>query len=392
MKIAVICSNDLSKTGGIQKLSVAMHTKMLERGHESVLVSFHPQHKVDIPHTKFFGQGKYVFVNQTSTEVSTLDLKEIEKLTKYFEDEHFDYICIHHPYAPLLGLTVSNLKTKSIKVGWFHATLTHDYYRVLATPLTFALSGWLREKLDGFIAVSQSAYKTWKDTLNGNSIVMPVGVYLDQYQQAPKLDLGKDLNILFVGRLDQRKGVLDAIQVLALVRKHQPAKLWIIGAGPDHQKAQALAEELGVSKDIVFLGKVSEQKLPSYYKSADVYISPSHGGESLGIVLLEAMAAGTPVVAYANEGYRCVLGKSPWKHSLVPTENVSMLAKAVLEITQDQELHRKLVTWQNQQVKEYDWDYLIDQFVDYLLTLHKHPSKTKTQESLPEQMSTLFPY
>lgn len=370
MKIAIVCPNDLAKKGGVQNLSVQMHQHLSMRGHESILISIRPSRSLSLKNVKYFGAGTPVFVNETASEIAWEGVRDLGLIKDYLDKQKFDVVCIHHPYAPFLSLDIINF-SKSLNIGWFHTTMAKDLLDQALDFLKAPVGIWLKEKLQGFIAVSSSVFNSWPDIFTKTEgIVLPVGVDVAKFENAKRKVLPGKLNLLFVGRLDERKGVLDAINATQLVlNSGVDANLLIVGDGPDKEKAVSLVSGLGLDRKISFLGAVEDTELKSLYKSADVYIAPSLGGESLGIVLLEAMAAGTPTVAYANEGYKFTLSGSPWKGSLVKVGLVEGLAKSILELVVDKNLRRKVVEWEREKVRSFDWEKITDRFLEYARSL-----------------------
>jgi phosphatidylinositol alpha-mannosyltransferase len=180
----------------------------------------------------------------------------------------------------------------------------------------------------------------------------------------PEFDDGRP-NILFVGRPEKRKGVGYLLRAYPHIKDAFPgARFIVVGAGDwSDSPYRAYIERHGM-RDIVVVGRVSDESLPRYYRSAHVFCSPAVQGESFGIVLLEAMAAGLPVVASDIEGYRQLLTDER-EGLMVPPRNAEALANAVCSILQDHELARRLGAAGLETAALYSWQRVADQILDF---------------------------
>jgi phosphatidylinositol alpha-mannosyltransferase len=365
MKIAVVCPSDLSKLGGVQNVVFGTTKGLLKLGHTVKIISIKPVKKVGGIDVSYFGSGLPIKMDGTFAEMSFEDPEESRHFKKYLNKERFDLVCVHAPHIPMLCWEALYYST-SVNIGWFHTTMDEEVEATF-NLVERGLSAWLKSKMKGYIAVSPSVYKEWNYIFNDDKgIIIPNGVDIKRFRTAGKLNLGPQFNILFVGRLDERKGVFEAIKMMPIVLKEIPSKLWIVGDGEQRSEAESLVETLGIQKYVTFVGRVNDEDLPRYYRSADVYCAPSLGGESFGIVLIEAMAAETPVIAYANVGYKYPMEGNPWKGSLVRVGSYKGLAKSILEIANSNHLRKKVVEWQNKKVEEYDWDKIVGRFLEYV--------------------------
>jgi phosphatidylinositol alpha-mannosyltransferase len=218
------------------------------------------------------------------------------RVRRWIHDGHFDVLHAHSPETLSLSL-LAMMNARGPMVATFHAANPRS--RVLAllqSPLQ-----WQMEKLSGRIAVSPAARKTIVEHLGGDAVVIPNGVHVSRYANAEPLDgwPGNDGALGFVGRVDEpRKGLAVLLQAFAELRRTRPG-LRLLIAGPGE-----LAE---VPDGVHWLGQVSDEMKARVYRSVDVFVAPNIGGESFGIILLEAMAAGTPIVASDLDAFRRVL-------------------------------------------------------------------------------------
>jgi phosphatidylinositol alpha-mannosyltransferase len=286
------------------------------------------------------------------------------RIRQLLREEAFDIIHLHEPFAGVLTFSMLGLANPatSVTIGTFHTYRGTRLYRVGGKRL---LTPYFR-KLNGRIAVSVPAHQFISRTFPGQYEIIPNGIQVDDFTRAkpfPHLQDGM-INLLFVGRLEKRKGLKYLLGAYSRLKWDWPKlRLLVVGPGkPDYDSYRIISERN--LKDVVFLGRVSDEDKARYYKSAHVYCSPATGRESFGIVLLEAMAAGTPVVATSIEGYSSVITNSV-EGLLVPPKNDEALANAIGRLLRDQELRRRLITNASEKVQDYRWDRVAARVLDY---------------------------
>ena len=235
-------------------------------------------------------------------------------------------------------------------------------YQLLRHPIKM-----FDRELNGRIAVSNAAKEFIAQYFPGDYRIIPNGVDIDCFN--PKAEMISELadgsfNILFVGRMDPRKGLNYLISALPLIKKKiKNARLIVVGGGSLNMFYKSQAELPG-QKDIIFVGKVSYDDLPKHYRTADVYCSPATGGESFGIVLIEAMATGTPVVASDIEGYRDVL--TDQKEGLFcENRNPDDIAAKIIQLAQDPKLRKKMGEQGIKTANKYAWSKVVKKIEAY---------------------------
>jgi len=178
------------------------------------------------------------------------------------------------------------------------------------------------------------------------------------------------LCILFVGRLEQRKGLGYLLNACAKIKNSlHNSRLIIVGPGTMlRHRYEKLVEEMGLTDNVVFVGFVPSNELPSYYRSADIFCAPATGGESFGIILLEAMACGKPVVATNIQGYASVLANGE-EGLLVPPRDEKSLADALLSLLNDKNLRLKMGAKGRTKAEKYSWPNISQQVMDYYNSL-----------------------
>ncbi len=291
------------------------------------------------------------------------------QVKRVLQRESFDIIHLHEPFIPLLCLSCL-IESETLNVGTFHACHERSLGYWLGQPIMRSLG----PKLSGKIAVSQPALNYIRRYLPADYRIIPNGVDTEHFKpEGPLCDDYNDgkLNILFVGRLEERKGVDDLIHACAIVRKDFPDFRLII-AGPGlklRYQYELLAKRL-IPDQAVFTRFVPFDELPRYYRTADIFCSPANSGESFGIVLLEAMASGKPVVATSIPGYSSVMTHGQEGLLATPRDRRS-IANALLTLIHDKQLRLKMAHNGLVTAEKYSWENVSRQVMDYYLSLAK---------------------
>jgi phosphatidylinositol alpha-mannosyltransferase len=226
--------------------------------------------------------------------------------------------------------------------------------------------GRYASRLHGRIAVSAAARHFIDRYFPGDYKVIPNGVDVDRFARAVPVGRWEDgtRNILFVGRLEPRKGLLDLLKAYRILRSTGcSCRLLIIGTGPQEREARryVLTRKL---PSVEFLGRVDDDEKAALYRNADVFVSPATGRESFGIVLLEAMAAGTPVVCSDIHGYKGVVRRGR-EGLLVPPRNPKALAAAVLQLFADPAAAARMGAAGQERARTYSWEQVTLKVEDY---------------------------
>lgn len=274
-------------------------------------------------------------------------------ITKVLEQEQPDIIHVMMPYSPLMsGRVIKRSRKTSAVVVTFHiypsGPLTSLGSRVLRVIQYFSI-----KKIDARLAVSRPAADFAKQAFKIDAKIVPNMVDIAN-KVALKQPDPKSKQIVFMGRLVNRKGCAELIKAFALLLKRIPdAQLSICGKGPERKKLETLTRKLGINNSVKFQGYISEADKPRILGEANIACYPSLYGESFGIVLVEAMAYGAGVVLGGdNPGYRSVLADQP--KTLINPKDTEEFALRLQELLEDQQLASKLHVWQTEHVKQFD--------------------------------------
>ncbi len=357
MRIGMVCPYSFDVPGGVQSHVLQLAEVMQARGHTvSVLAPSSPH--VQLP-DYVVSAGKAVPIPYNGS-VARLQFSPMVhgKVRRWLVDGDFDVLHLHEPNAPSLSMWALRVAEGPI-VATFHTSTT----RSLTLSVFQGLLRPLHEKIVGRIAVSDLARRWQMEALGSDAVEIPNGVDVAAIADAPRLDgyprPGK--TVLFLGRYGEpRKGMTVLLGALPKLVQHFPnVEVLVVGRGD----ADELREAAGaLARHLRFLGQVDDAGKASALRSADVYCAPNMGGESFGIVLVEAMAAGTAVVASDLHAFRRVL-RDGAVGCLVPVGDGAALADGLIDLLRDDAVRRRYIDEGRRAVGRYDWSVVADQIM-----------------------------
>jgi phosphatidylinositol alpha-mannosyltransferase len=326
LEIALLCPYNLHRPGGVQGQVMGLARALRDLGHLATVVA--PADGTDpvsgIPPDALVAVGRTVDVVSNGSVVplsfSPLAWWRAGSLLRHGP---FDVLHLHEPLAPGPGWAAICTAPQPL-VGTFHRSGDSDAYRLLAP-----IARWAGSRLDARCAVSNAAQATATRALGGTYEIVGNGVEVERFSEAePWPTTGP--TVLFVGRHERRKGLGVVLHAYARARRERGLPpgtvLWVAGVGPE---TDALREQFPEDSGLAWLGRVSDEELTARLVGAHVLVAPALGGESFGVILLEAMAARTAVIASAIPGYSEVLANHG---RLVPPGDVGAWAQALSEV------------------------------------------------------------
>ena len=363
MKIAMVSPYDFTWPGGVTAHVTQLARELGRSGHEVQVLAPHSPSRTNVDVEQFIPLGRSVpLPSGGSTARVCLSWWLYPKVRAILEREQFDIVHLHEPMAPILPLCVLEV-SNSVNVGTFHASYSHQRLYTMTHPI---IKRWHR-RLHGTIAVSPAAYRYAHQAFPAEYKIIPNGIDVDHFALNvapwPQYQDGKT-NILFVGRLEKRKGLRYLLEAYSKLKWEKPdTRLLVVGPGRPDKESFEIIGARGL-RDVELVGKVSYEDLPRYYASADIFCSPATGAESFGIVLLEAMAAGKPIVASNIEGYSGIISHGQ-QGLLVPRKNSEELATSLSLLIENPELAGRMGARGNQMVQKYRWAVVASQVEDY---------------------------
>ncbi len=364
MKICMVSDNYYPYVGGIAEHVYFLANELRKRGHVVKVLTARIGGRMmevmdEVPgeeHVKRIGRGLVIRSNKSFARICVA-WRPVAQIRKYLDEERFDVVHVHGSLAPTLPMATIEA-SHALNVVTFHAG--HDQ------SLGYALfRSFLRPYFDavqGLIAVSETARESCAKYFPGPYRIIPNGIDLNFFRpdagSVPSLNSGRP-RILFVGRFEPRKGLKHLLSAMPKIVKHVPdVELVVVGTGllGYSYKSYLIPE---VQKHVQWVGLVQNEERPKYYASCDVYCSPATGQESFGIVLLEAMASGKPVVASDIDGYRSVMTNGR-EGLLVPPCDPPALAEAIAKVLLDREAARAFGENGLTRAQEFSWPRLAE--------------------------------
>ncbi len=363
VKIALVSPYDYAAFGGVSKHITNLAVQFVQLGHEVHIIapcSGGAAIEAPVPLHRL-GTPVSIPANGSVARISA-GARLGGEVKQILRSVGFDIVHLHEPLLPALPLAVLRA-SRATNVGTFHAYRQSSAAYLYGKPLLW----YFYRRLHGKIAVSNCARDFVAQRFPGDYRVIPNGIDRDRYTRAyppiPWMNNGRP-TVLFVGRLEKRKGLSYLMRAWGLVTREFPdAQLVVVGGGRGLQHYRSFVNARGVD-NIVFTGMVSDEDLPRYYQSAQVFCAPSTGQESFGIVLLEAMAAGTPIVATSNPGYREVVTHGR-EGLLVPPKDAESLAGALIHLLADPGLRARLAEEGRRTSERYAWPRVAAEVLQY---------------------------
>lgn len=322
MRIGLLCPYSLSVPGGVQGQVLGLAREYRRRGHETRVLA-----PCDGPPPELYvtplGSSVPTASNGSIAPIAP-DIPAQLRTIRALWDEDFDVLHLHEPFVPGPTVTASLLKPAPL-VGTFHAAGSQPAYTVLAP-----LAEWFGERLDVRVAVSEAARSMVQGPVTGRIDVLFNGIEYRRFATAQPWPTDKPA-IFFMGRHEPRKG-LDVL-LAALSEIPDDIAVWVGGSGPDTEELRQRHPDGRVE----WLGRIDDEERDRRMAAASVFCAPALGGESFGVILLEAMAAGAPVVASAIPGYAKVATTPDGVEAaaLVEPGNATALAAAVRRLLAD---------------------------------------------------------
>lgn len=358
MRIGLVCPYAWDVPGGVQAHVRDLASQLRLRGHD-VSVLAPAEDDDDLPDF-VVSAGRPVSIPYNGS-IAKLMLGPVSatRVRRWIKHGGFDVVHAHEPAAPSVSMVACWFARGPLVVT--HHTSTEKSRAMTAFEPALATA---MEKASIRIAVSEAARTTVEEHLGRTAVIVPNGVDVDVFSSAQPLPPNPEgrSRIVFLGRIDeQRKGLavlLEAMEILAA--KDIRPELMVAGPGDSAAVIKDLHDTIAGQVEV--LGAVSEEHKRSLLKSADIFVAPNLGGESFGIILIEAMAAGAPVLASDLDAFATVLqqGEAGW---LFPVGDAAALAVEIESLLVDPTLRAELAARGRKRADDYDWPAITDQIV-----------------------------
>jgi phosphatidylinositol alpha-mannosyltransferase len=352
VRIAITCPYAWEDAGGVQTHVRELGGRLIERGHD-VLALAPARREPAEPWVRQVGRPLPVRYNASSAPIDPApwSYRRVRDELVAFAP---DVVHAHEPLTPSTSMWATLAGVAPV-VATFHSAAERSWLFDVATPLLRRVA----DRIDVRIAVSRAAARFAGSRLGGAFRIVPNGVDVARFSHADPADLGPGTKVLFVGRLDERKGFGFAVDAFAVLAADRPdLTLVVAGEGPERRALMRLPDEL--RRRVRSLGSVPNADLHPIEAACDLFLGPAIGGESFGIVLVEAMAAGLPVVASDIAGYDEVVSDGI-EGLLVPPRDPGALAAAAGRILDDGALARSMSEAARRRAATFDWHVVTGQ-------------------------------
>ncbi|WP_327357444.1 glycosyltransferase family 4 protein [Streptomyces sp. NBC_01304] len=352
MRIGIVCPYSWDVPGGVQFHIRDLAEHLIRLGHHVSVLAPADDDTPLPPYVVSAGRAVPVPYNGSVARLS-FGFLSAARVRRWLHDGTFDVVHIHEPASPSLGLLTCWAAQGPI-VATFHTSTPRSRAMIAAYPI---LQPAL-EKISARIAVSEYARRTLVEHLGGDAVTIPNGVDVDFFAKAeanPDWQAkGDDRTIGFIGRIDEpRKGLPVLMKALPKILAERPGtRLLVAGRGDEEEAVASLPKEM--RSQVEFLGMVSDEDKARLLRSVDVYVAPNTGGESFGIILVEALSAGAPVLASDLDAFAQVLDQGA-AGELFANEDADALADAAVRLLGDPGRRAELSERGSAHVRRFDW-------------------------------------
>jgi len=387
MKVGLVSLHSFLKQGGVKTHVFGLYKEFQKKGIRTKIIA--PRRE------STENYGKNVILLGTSFPFpfggSQSDLAihfDSEVIDDTFNREKFDVLHFHNFSFPSSFQILE--KSEALNILTFHSNIEGSVFLKNFPIFLYILKQVINWKIDGIIGVAPLSLEIFKD-YKGPKIIIPNGVDIKRFNpkntKIKKFQDGKikafdelsldpeqrrRVNILFVGRIEKRKGLIYLLRAYKILeRKFKNIRLIVVGEGELKENAKAWVKDNNL-KEVYFEGEKTGKELSSYFATGDIFCAPSIFGESFGIIILEAMASGLPVVAFANRGYKELISGKKGEDFLVKSRDYKGLAKKLEILIQKEKLRKEIGKWGISEAKKYSWQKVSKQVLDFYKFCKKH--------------------
>jgi phosphatidylinositol alpha-mannosyltransferase len=377
LRIGLVCPYSWDVPGGVQNHIRDLAEFLLNNGHH-VEVLAPATESADLPEY-VVSAGRAVSIPYNGAVARVLfGVGANSRVRSWINDGDFDLLHLHEPAIPSLSL-LACWAGEGAMVGTFHAAAKYQKAIVAIGPILEPVI----EKLSARIAVSESARLTLTAHLETDAIVIPNGIYADNYRDGSSRSEWTGNTIGFLGRFEEdRKGLPVLLDALPIISRFIP-DIRVLIAGPGDSEVVLEKVDPQLRNRVEFLGKISESDKTDFLASVSLYIAPNTGGESFGIILAEAMAGGAAVVASDIPAFADVLGNGEFG-ALFESENSESLAKVIIDLVRDDSKRKELAAAGAVHAQRFDWSQVGEEIFEvYELAMVSGRKVSLTSDNRP---------
>ena len=375
LRIGIVCPYSWDVPGGVQNHIRDLAEFLINNGHH-VEVLAPATESEDLPEY-VVSAGRAVSIPYNGAVARVLfGVVANSRVRSWINEGDFDLLHLHEPAIPSLSL-LACWAGEGAMVGTFHDAAKYQKAIVAIGPILEPVI----EKLSARIAVSESARLTLTAHLETDAIVIPNGIYADNYRDGTAREQWQGNTIGFLGRFEEdRKGLPVLLDALPIISRFIP-DIRVLIAGPGDSEEVLAKVDPQLRHRVEFLGKISEEDKADFLASVSLYIAPNTGGESFGIILAEAMAGGSAVVASDIPAFADVLGHGQYG-ALFESENSESLAKVIIDLLRDETKRKDLAAAGALHAQRFDWSQVGEEIFEvYELAMIKGQKVSLTSEN-----------
>jgi phosphatidyl-myo-inositol alpha-mannosyltransferase len=355
VRIVLVCPYAWDDPGGVQTHVRELGECLRARGHDVIALS-PVRRRASEDWVRAVGRPVDIRYNASNVPIDPRPWRcaEVRRAIVAFAP---DVVHAHEPLAPSTSMWATLVSSAPV-VGTFHSGATRSRLFGLAAPVLRRIA----RRITVRIAVSRAAAEFAGARIGGSFQILPNGIDVRRFERAVPVDLGPGVKLLFVGRLDPRKGFPTAVAAFDRLASTRPdLRLIVVGDGPDRRVVDDL--EPAVRARVRLVGAIANVDLPPYHAASDLFLGTAVGGESFGVILVEAMAAGLPIVASRIRGYDEVI-RDGVEGFLVPPRNPVAVAEAAGRILEDSSLAARMAAVGRERARAFDWEVVSAQLED----------------------------
>ncbi len=351
MRVCIASDPYYPYPSGVTEYTYNLAKSLREKGHSVTILTLHYPDEEREEGVVRVGRVVFVPMNGTLTTVPVLNPFVVKS---FFERNKFDIVHLNGPFFP-------NISHWALKYS--HSPCVATFHTTGFQKVTFGARYFIKvfpfyKKLKALMGGSQVSVDFIKPYIPGDYVIVPCGVDMGRFtptgKKHPEITKVKGKKILFLGRHDTRKGLGQLLHAFKLLRKEMDVHLIVAGTGPEKSTCENFVKEHKLTEHVHFFGFIPKEDIPSVYRSCDIYCSPALGGETFGIVLIEAMSSGIPVVASNIDGYRQVI-KDGINGLLCNPYSPEDIKDKISSLLSDNTLRIRLITEGLHTVSQYEW-------------------------------------
>jgi len=366
LRVALVCPYDVAFPGGVSAHIQNLSSNLEKSGVLTTIIApASAGYDNSIPNLIQMGSSVTVPTGGSLARIS-FSVWLAKHLRNLIKQQTYDVVHLHEPFAGALTLSVlsKSLENGPIKIGTFHSYEGSNLYKIVPDWLLKKYS----RRLDGRIAVSEPAKSYVQKYLPSEYEVIPNGINANEINSVRPYEQFSDgkVNILFLGRLEKRKGLRYLLSSFCDLKwKFPNIRLIVVGTGEMDSESQRILGERNPD-DVLLVGSATHEQKLRYLKTSDIFCSPATGHESFGIVLLEAMSAGLPIVASRIEGYESLLGEE--EAFLFNPEDSTDLSEKLSILIGDKDMRNQMGSYGRKKSELFDWPVVTERILNYYLS------------------------